>query len=418
MARLGGVLHVTEGQAYTLVIGLVLAVASAVVGIPPTLRDKAEGAPAALVPTPAEEARAPDADGGSRLDPSVGSDGARPLVIGRSATPTGELPSERTPPGHPSASDQEPPPLAAGTLAVIPEPGAPTGIAVTGASVWVGTDNFGGRGASTTPRVFQINRAGVLEGEHLVDTAEGDHALQGMAAFADHVYVLQASPPAVLRLDPRSGSLEAHATIPDLPACVAAGLVEPCEPSPVDRAPLPRGAAFDTTGNLFVTDANQGTIWKIPSGSTTADVFHQAVEYVSDDGPAGVAVDGAGNLVIAVTRSIVNGPGGAVYLLPVDESGAPGEPTLLAATELDSAPFGLALGASGRVYVALSGTDQILVLEPDGSEAARLLAGGELTCDAPAGVDFLGTGLVVTCQAPGDPSGAKVLVVPLDEPGL
>jgi hypothetical protein len=70
MSRVARLTHMTEGQAYTVVIGLVLGLLTAVFGIPPAMRDKvtrvARSAIAPLAaPAPAQASPAPPASGGA-----------------------------------------------------------------------------------------------------------------------------------------------------------------------------------------------------------------------------------------------------------------------------------------------------------------------------------------------------------------
>src|SRR4029453_2370410 len=73
----------------------------------------------------------------------------------------------------------------------------------------------------------------------------------------------------------------------------------------------PRHLAVDGAGNLFIADAGNNRIRKVPRGGTISTVAGTGVRGFSGDGgpaaaaqlgsPAGIAVDVAGNLVIADT---------------------------------------------------------------------------------------------------------------------
>lgn len=129
------------------------------------------------------------------------------------------------------------------------------------------------------------------------------------------------------------------------------------------RFSFARGVAVDNAGNLYVADTGNDTIRKIASGgvvttlagtagvSGAADATGSAAQF---NGPSGVAVDSAGNLYVADTgndtiRKITSGgvvttlagnPGFASY---ADGSGS---------TARFNSPYGVAVDASGNVYVA------------------------------------------------------------------
>jgi hypothetical protein len=62
---------------------------------------------------------------------------------------------------------------------------------------------------------------------------------------------------------------------------------------------LPVGLAIDKRGNLYVGDALQNVVWKVPKGSTTPS----ALDLSGLDDPTGVAIDPADNLWVANNRN-------------------------------------------------------------------------------------------------------------------
>jgi serine/threonine protein kinase, bacterial len=70
----------------------------------------------------------------------------------------------------------------------------------------------------------------------------------------------------------------------------------------------PRGVAVDRAGNLYVTDANNKRVLKLPAGSSTPTVL----PFTGLSRPTGVAVDASGNLYVTDEQTP-----GQVLKLPV-----------------------------------------------------------------------------------------------------
>lgn len=139
----------------------------------------------------------------------------------------------------------------------------------------------------------------------------------------------------------------------------------------------PQGVALDASGNVYVTDAGNHTIRKItPAGSVTT-IAGLAGTSGSADGswasarfksPMGIAVDGAGNLYVADTGNYtirVIATGGTVTTL----AGTPGVRGASDATGGAASfdmPFGIAVDASGNLFVADAGNHTIRKVTPAG----------------------------------------------------
>jgi len=139
----------------------------------------------------------------------------------------------------------------------------------------------------------------------------------------------------------------------------------------------PEGVAVDTAGNVYVADLSNATIRKItPSGGVTTLAGLAGTIGTADgtgtgarfDGPAGVAVDGSGNVYVADTysdtiRKVT--PAGAVTTI----AGLPGVPGTLNGTAGGARfnqPSGIASDAAGNLYVADTGSDTIRKITPGG----------------------------------------------------
>jgi mucin-19 len=125
----------------------------------------------------------------------------------------------------------------------------------------------------------------------------------------------------------------------------------------------PRSVALDTVGNVYVADTSNNTIRKItPAGevstlaglagaSGSADGTGTAARF---SGPYGVAVDNAGNVYVGDTsNSTIRkiSPGGDVSTL-AGLAGNPGSTDATGTAARFNGPLGVAVDASGNVYIA------------------------------------------------------------------
>lgn len=283
-------------------------------------------------------------------------------------------------------------------------PGQPEGIVVDRQGrVYVSTNNRGKGDADEPSRIFRYTADGELDREYVIEGQSDDlHGVLGLAFDGDGLlYALDYDPPRVLRIDPETGEQTTYARIPDLPQCGSED-EGACEPSSQDSEPWPNWPVFDPSGNLYVTDLHQATIWRIPPGGES-EVWHQSADYDSIFSLNGQQFDPNGDLVFILTGSFQPGSPvrGVVYRLEVNDDGSPGERTELYRTAPAEGPDGMAIGESGRIYVALVTTHQILVLEPDGSGFARFPGPvenqmQEIPYDSPASIAFRGTSILVT----------------------
>jgi len=145
----------------------------------------------------------------------------------------------------------------------------------------------------------------------------------------------------------------------------------------------PADVAVDAAGNLYVADYWYNRIQKISAngavstlaGTGNVGAINGMGKLASFNKPSGLAVDGAGNLYVAdagnnLIRKIT--PDGTVSTLAgtvvaVDTSNTVTEQPLF------SGPSGVAVDASGNVYVADAGNNRICVVSPSGN--TRTLSG-------------------------------------------
>jgi len=140
---------------------------------------------------------------------------------------------------------------------------------------------------------------------------------------------------------------------------------------------FPRSVAVDSLGNVYVADSGNNTIRKITSSGVVTTLAGSAGQSGSADGtnntalffsPAGVAVDGAGNVFVADVnnnsiRKVTSS--GAVTTLAgmpqFDHFGSPigGSADGTNATARFSYPMGVTVDGTGNIYVADTGNSTI-----------------------------------------------------------
>jgi sugar lactone lactonase YvrE len=143
------------------------------------------------------------------------------------------------------------------------------------------------------------------------------------------------------------------------------------------RFSSPQGVATDSAGNVYVADTGNYTIRKItPAGVVTTLAGIAGVAGSADgigasarfNGPQSVATDSAGNVYVAdfgndTIRKIT--PDGLVTTL-AGAAGMQGSIDGMGAAARFNGPYGVAVDASGNVYVADFGNDTIRKITPDG----------------------------------------------------
>lgn len=312
-------------------------------------------------------------------------------------------------------------------------PGQPEPIAVgPDRRVYVATNQQDLGDAGAPSKVFAFSTAGKLLREYELkgQPLDDSHGIQGLAFDANGLlYVLDRSAnPRVVALDPATGAQRAYATFEDVPPCPAP-MGASCSDTINDAAAGPDYATFAPNGDMYVTDIDQASIWRVPRGGGRADLWFTDARLESVYGPNGnqFLPDGR-TLLFANTASNPNAGNsltGRLYKLPVRPDGRPGELEQLWESRPLDAPDGFALARSGNIYLALAGASQLVLLSPSGEELARVPAtpadnqAQEVPWDGPASVAFLGDRVLVTNQSPiaGNPESWAVFDVFAGERG-
>jgi sugar lactone lactonase YvrE len=132
------------------------------------------------------------------------------------------------------------------------------------------------------------------------------------------------------------------------------------------------GVAVDAAGNVYIADSGNNRVRKVSAGVITTIAGSGAMGYEGDgglatsallSGPDGVAVDASGNVYIADTnnaevRKVSNGVITLVAGTGNGTAGYSGDNGPATSAQL-SLPFGVAVDASGNVYIADTGNNVI-----------------------------------------------------------
>lgn len=428
VALAAGRLGCTEGQVFTMLIGLVLALLLAVPGIPSALRDRdtrhvsglalrpfTGGSAAASTSGPVGPARVDAADGRARLTPGAPGGGG----FMRPGLPT--IPW--------SSPGVTPPALrpAAGTVGVfarVGPPGVPGGLAVApDGTVFVTTDNGSARGAPGPSHVISYAADGTRIASQPVAGQPDDRTggLTGVAVdpTSGNLALLDPEGRRIVGVNVRSGVQSVLAEIPDLPACLISLGAALCQPGFEDRTPFPVSAVYDEHRNLFFTDPAQDTIWRLPRAARVPQVWYQSVDVSGGDGPFGLAVSGGVmEFTVGTSNDVAVLGAGALYRLMVNPDGSAGERTLVRAFERGDPPGPLAVASSGTSYVVLRNSGTIVAIAPDGSEARRIgpPGTGSIPLDGPSAVALApGALLVANGRTSDDPARWAILTVAIDD---
>lgn len=167
----------------------------------------------------------------------------------------------------------------------------------------------------------------------------------------------------------------------------------------------PLGVATDQAGNVYVADYGNDIIRKITADGAVTTIAGKPGVSGSADGPdttarfnlpESLAVDASGNIYVAdngnnMIRKIT--PGGVVSTLA--GNGAAGKANGNGATASFNSPFGIAVDATGNIYVADAGNNMIRKITPDGTvstfagsgvKGAGNATGTQATFNTPAGL--------------------------------
>ena len=315
----------------------------------------------------------------------------------------------------------------------VPHPGSGGGVVVDGDTVWVAALGFGDADVDRWPVWAHDRRTGAGKADHTFTVGRSAPTVMGLRGMArdaqGRLYVVDMNG-RVLRATVTSAGgrreLEGYATIPGH-GNGAAQVPWPAGPS------MPVDITFDAAGNAYLPDITLPAIWRVPPGGGEAALwFVDPKLQGAGFGTAATTLAPNGRdlyFSLCLSSSPHHPLEGVIYRIPVDR------PTASQMTEVfrspDSCPAGLAFGSSGKLYASLLLANQVLVLNPDGSEQRRFPskeanARQQIPYDSPGLLALDGEGwLLVSNEALTTPEHSAILKAfvddspaPLAEPSL
>ncbi|HEX2273452.1 MAG TPA: SMP-30/gluconolactonase/LRE family protein [Acidimicrobiales bacterium] len=150
---------------------------------------------------------------------------------------------------------------------------------------------------------------------------------------------------------------------------------------------LPNGLAFDRRGNLFVTDSVDGAIWRVPHGGTAELWLRHPLLAGDNTAPPPVPLGANGIAWHNGTLFVTNTETGSVITVPVGRNGSPGAPAVLARGPALVGADGLAIDATGNLYIAVNGQSTVVRVSSDGANVTTLATAAD-GLDFPSDVAF------------------------------
>jgi sugar lactone lactonase YvrE len=334
------------------------------------------------------------------------------------------------------ADDARREPLDLRVFTKVGKPGQPEPIAIgPDRLVYVATNQLGNGDADAPSKVFVYSPRGRKVREFVVkgQPLDEDHGIQGLAFDGrGRLFALDRSAdPRVLIVDRKTGRQRTYSRFRDVPTCAASGRERNCSATLNDNSAGPDYATFGPGGALYVTDIDQALIWRVPRGGGRPSVWLTDPQFESVYGPNGLQFMADGRTLLLAVTAVFPGSGGepgsgALFKVRLRRDGHPGRPQVFWRSRPVDGPDGFAISRSGKVYLALAGASQIVVISPAGDELARVPqtplenSRQEIPVDAPGSIAFFGRRALITNHSAirGDPASWAVLDLYAGEPGL
>lgn len=301
-------------------------------------------------------------------------------------------------------------------FALVPPPGFPAMAYVhPDGRVYAGTYE-NPNGDTVASRVFEYDGAGALQRSWTIEGQDLSQPHGVQVATSDgsgRLVVLEVSTHRALLLDRRTGGQTTYATFPE--------------------GSVPNYAAWGPDGSLYVTDYAKPVLWRVPPGGGAATEWLRDARFDGGEfGMTGLALQADRRTLVVGMQSEAGGAAGnpatgRLWKVPIQPDGKPGAMTQLWESGPGDGPDGFAIAQSGTIYVALLVTNQLVAVNPDGTERERFPSapmggdnGSAVPFDSPSSVKFLGTRLMVAQQSyfNGDRTHQGILDVEAAEPGL
>jgi sugar lactone lactonase YvrE len=155
-----------------------------------------------------------------------------------------------------------------------------------------------------------------------------------------------------------------------------------------DAILFPNDLALDHRGNLYVTDATGGAVWRVDGRGgverwSTSPLLRGTGQLLGFPyGANGIAFS-RGHLLVSNTER------GSLVTIPIDSAGEAGAPSVLTESPSLLGVDGIALDVRGTVYAAINGQDKLVAVRSGGAIDALATASDGL--NQPSSVAF-GTG--------------------------
>ena len=245
--------------------------------------------------------------------------------------------------------------------------------------------------------------------------------------------LLDRDPARALLLNPRKSvhKFRGYSKFPDLAPCLPGTTGPDCSPTLTDDPATPNYAAWGPGGALYVTDYLQAVIWRVPPGGGKPKVWLADPRLDGNEfGTTGIVLAPDHHRLLVMQQSSAGGADGnpatgKLYSVRIRDGGKPGQLQRIWESGPVDGPDGFWMARSGRIYVALAGSNQIAVIGRDGADLGRFPSnptgenGSPVPFDTPSSVMFLGTRLIVANQSfiTGDPANQAILDVEAGERG-
>ena len=252
-------------------------------------------------------------------------------------------------------------------------PGFPEGVAVHGSSVFVsGPARFGTAGTGPSAIHVYDRKSGDLDQTIVVqgEALAFEHALSNIAFDGQgRLYALSTQLGLIRFTKQGHNYIQSGygAPLPD---------IAPLAPGP-DFPPIPNDVVFDDSGNAYVTDSLQATVFRYGPGGGAPTIWFQSPLFIGSGpipfGPNGIRLDPQRqNVYLAVSTSPTNPALGTIYRLPLVANPAPGDLEIFHQYSGGELPDQLAFAQDGTLYVTLAFSNQISFLSTSGSELGRI----------------------------------------------
>lgn len=150
---------------------------------------------------------------------------------------------------------------------------------------------------------------------------------------------------------------------------------------------FPNDLTFDKAGNMYITESISGSIYKVPSGSTTAQLWLQDSRFLGDVNysPVPFPIGINGITYDDKTKSVIIANSQVPAVIEIDDDcGQAGAVTVLAAGEYLRGADGVALDHEGDIYVAANANSTLLEID-------RNTGSSRVVADASDGLVFPST---------------------------